>query len=90
MLVVRRLLVPRSWSLVWLAQAHREPPVDTPREWREHWEAESDRFGQSPPPERYLDAEDFVDVEPAGNADANAKTVERALSSALQLLGGSK
>jgi acetoin utilization protein AcuC len=81
-------VVPRSWSLVWLAQAHMEPPVETPPGWRKQWDDESDRFGQSPPPETYLDAEDFVGPEPDGNADANAKTVARALAGARELLGG--
>ena len=83
-------VVPRSWSLVWLAQAHAEPPAETPPEWRDQWNAEARRFGQSPPPDTYLDPEGLVRVEPDGVAEANAKTVDRALSGALELLGGSK
>ncbi len=30
-------VVPRSWALVWLAQAHREAPAETPADWRERW-----------------------------------------------------
>src|SRR4051794_25704941 len=41
-------VVPRTWSLVWLAGAHREPPAATPVEWRERWAAEGARFGQAP------------------------------------------
>ena len=76
-------VVPRSWSLVWLAQAHRDPPAKTDPEWRTRWADESERFYQSPPPEYFLDAEDLVGREPNGVADANAKTAERALSGAL-------
>ena len=48
-------VVPRSWSLVWLAEAHREPPDTTPAEWRDRWAAEAARYRQSPLPERFLD-----------------------------------
>ncbi len=30
-------VVPRSWSLVWLAGAHRETPAGTPVLWRDRW-----------------------------------------------------
>ncbi len=30
-------VVPRSWSLVWLAQAHIEPPAETDQAWRGRW-----------------------------------------------------
>ena len=76
-------VVPRSWSLVWLTQTHRDPPAATDEDWRDRWRVESERFYQSPPPERFLDAEDLVGGEPNGVADANAKTAERALSGAL-------
>ena len=45
-------VVPRSWSLVWLAGAHREVPDATPAAWRERWAAEAARYGQAPLPER--------------------------------------
>ena len=48
-------VVPRSWSLVWLAGAHREPPEATPADWRERWAAEAARFDQAPLPETFLD-----------------------------------
>jgi GNAT superfamily N-acetyltransferase len=48
-------VVPRSWSLVWLAGAHREPPEATPADWRERWIAEATRFEQAPLPETFLD-----------------------------------
>ncbi len=37
-------VVPRSWSLVWLAQAHREPPAHTDEAWRGRWAAEFGAF----------------------------------------------
>ena len=48
-------VVPRSWSLVWLAGAHRDVPDATPVAWRERWAAEAARFGQVPLPERFED-----------------------------------
>ena len=48
-------VVPRSWSLVWLAGAHREPPEATPAEWRDRWAAEAARYRQTPLPERFFD-----------------------------------
>jgi acetoin utilization protein AcuC len=79
-------VVPRSWSLVWLAQAHRTPPDATDAEWRARWAAEAETFGQSPPPETFLDPEKLAGREPNGVAEANVNTVDRALSGALELL----
>jgi acetoin utilization protein AcuC len=79
-------VVPRSWSLVWLAQAHADAPVETDIAWRERWAAEAERHGQSPPPTTYLDAEDLVRADPPDVVDANQRTVGRALTGALALL----
>lgn len=79
-------VVPRSWSLVWLAQAHLDLPAETDPSWRDRWAAESERFGQSPPPEFFVDPENLVGPEPNAVADANAKTADRALSAALDAL----
>ena len=49
-------VVPRSWSLVWLAGAHREVPATTPPAWRDRWAAEAARYGQAPLPEPFDDA----------------------------------
>ena len=38
-------VVPRSWSLVWLAAAHREPPDRLPAAWRARWSDEAARYG---------------------------------------------
>ena len=48
-------VVPRAWALTWLAGAHREIPSAIPTAWRERWAAEAERWGQAPPPERFLD-----------------------------------
>jgi acetoin utilization protein AcuC len=49
-------VVPRTWSLVWLAGAHREVPVETPVAWRDRWAGEGARYGQSPLPVTFEDA----------------------------------
>jgi acetoin utilization protein AcuC len=48
-------VVPRTWSLVWLAGAHRHVPVETPGAWRERWAMEAARYGQAPLPDTFLD-----------------------------------
>jgi acetoin utilization protein AcuC len=73
-------VVPRSWSLVWLAQAHRQPPQETPEPWRARWAAEAARFGQSPMPEWYLDPADLVAPDGDALAERNRRVVDRALA----------
>jgi acetoin utilization protein AcuC len=48
-------VVPRSWSLVWLAGTHREVPPSTPVAWRERWADEAERYGQTALPETFED-----------------------------------
>ena len=48
-------VVPRAWSMVWLAGAHREPPALIPEPWRERWAEEAEAYGQAPLPERFED-----------------------------------
>ena len=48
-------VVPRSWSLVWLAGAHRDVPAATPAAWRDTWADEAARYGQAPMPEAFAD-----------------------------------
>jgi acetoin utilization protein AcuC len=81
-------VVPRSWGLVWLAQAHRDLPGATDTAWRARWADEAAAHDQSPPPAEWLDAPDLVRPEPEDIAAANAKTTERALTGALELLKG--
>lgn len=80
-------VVPRSWALVWLAQAHLEPPAETDADWRRRWADEADRYDQSPPPTLMLDPADLVRPETDDLIEDNAKTAERALSGALELIG---
>ncbi len=49
-------VVPRAWSLVWLAGAHRPVPDATPAAWRDRWEGEAARYGQAPLPRTFEDA----------------------------------
>jgi acetoin utilization protein AcuC len=49
-------VVPRMWSLVWLAGAHRDAPAETPLEWRERWSAEAATYDQAPLPRTFDDA----------------------------------
>jgi acetoin utilization protein AcuC len=48
-------VVPRTWSLVWLAGAHRDVPAGTPRPWRDAWADEAARYGQAPMPDTFID-----------------------------------
>jgi acetoin utilization protein AcuC len=79
-------VVPRAWSLVSLAQAHREAPTEIPPEWRERWAEEAERYGQAPPPELYLDPPGTVRDDPPELVEQNRRTAERALSDSLRLL----
>src|SRR4051812_1267663 len=79
-------VVPRSWALVWLAQAHLEPPLETDVGWRRAWAKDAERFDQSPPPDTYLAARDLVRPESRDTVARNAKTADQALTQALELL----
>ncbi|MEP6637933.1 MAG: acetoin utilization AcuC family protein [Chloroflexota bacterium] len=71
-------VVPRSWSLIWLAGAHREVPVATPVVWRERWAADGDRYGQAPLPATFEDAPNAgLDID-ASQAAAEARSTETA------------
>ena len=48
-------VVPRSWSLVWLAGAHREAPTEMPAAWRQRWAVDGARYGQAPLPTTFDD-----------------------------------
>lgn len=65
-------VVPRSWSLVWLAGAHGEAPARIDEAWRERWAADGERSGQAPPPTT------FEDVPGAGEPRSDAdETLDR-------------
>lgn len=81
-------VVPRSWALVWLAQAHVEQPERVPPDWRERWSEEAQRHGQYPLPERFEDEARLHVAEPPGVEERNMRTAERALDQAVRSLGG--
>jgi acetoin utilization protein AcuC len=72
-------VVPRSWALVWLAQAHLDGPEATPVEWRERWAHEAERWRQGPPPERLVDPAGTAAPESAGIAAANSAVTQTVL-----------
>ena len=72
-------VVPRSWGLVWLAQAHVEPPETTPPAWRERWADEAQRWRQEPPPDLFVDPAGTAGPESERVAAANAAVVETVL-----------
>lgn len=79
-------VVPRSWTLVWLAQAHRDPALETPLAWREAFSAEAERFHQAPLPDELLDPADLVTEESPETMAANARTTDEAVGRAVELL----
>ena len=72
-------VVPRVWSLVWLAMLHAPAALATPSAWRGRWTAEAERYGQAPLPER-------LDDEPNAGLPRDASQ-ERADQSAGQTAG---
>lgn len=80
-------VVPRSWSLVWLAQAHRDVPDETPAAWRERWADEAAGFEQTPPPGTFIDPPDIVQPDPETMITVNQRTADRALALSLRLQG---
>jgi ribosomal protein S18 acetylase RimI-like enzyme len=48
-------VVPRAWSLVWLAGAHLDVPDVTPAAWRSRWDEEAVGYGQAPLPSTFTD-----------------------------------
>jgi len=72
-------VVPRSWSLAWLAALHLEPPAAVPAAWRERWSAEAAQYGQAPLPE-WLEDEPNAGLRMDGTQDAaDRRAVETAI-----------
>jgi acetoin utilization protein AcuC len=71
-------VVPRTWSLVWLAGAHRETPSSTSAAWRERWAAEAARYGQAPVPAAFDDPPNAGLPFDAGQAAAEGRSSETA------------
>lgn len=73
-------VVPRTWSLVWLAGTHRDVPAATPEAWRSRWEPEAARYGQVPLPAA------FTDLPNAGERVDDAQGAAEARSDAVAAL----
>jgi acetoin utilization protein AcuC len=69
-------VVPRAWSLVWLAGSHREVPLSTAPAWRERWATEAARFGQAPLPAAFDDPPNAGLAIDAGQLAAEDRTRE--------------
>lgn len=78
-------VVPRSWALVWLSQAHQPPPARTPEAWRERWTAESEAFGQTPLPLDLIDPPGTVAPDPEAIVERNVDRAQMALQRSLGL-----
>jgi acetoin utilization protein AcuC len=81
-------VVPRSWALVWLAQAHRAVPTHTPSGWRERWAAEAAAHRAGPTPREMLDPAGSTAEESRRIAETNRATASRALEHTLRILDG--
>ena len=69
-------VVPRSWAIVWSTQAHVELPDVLPQGWRRRWEADAERSGQAPFPERLIDPPDDHVLEEDAVGPINRRTLE--------------
>lgn len=69
-------VVPRAWALTWLAGAHRDPPPETPPNWRERWAAEADEWGAGSLPEHFADEPNAGLTVGAGQRAAEAAAAE--------------
>jgi acetoin utilization protein AcuC len=71
-------VVPRSWSLVWLAAAHRDGPDRLPEEWRARWSAEAARYGTATLPTTLTDQPNAG--EPVTSAQRDAERASAAVA----------
>ena len=78
-------VVPRSWAIVWLAQAHREVPNTTPEPWRERWNEEANAFGQGPPPVEIVDPPRTVAPDPDVIVSRQLRRARASLMQSLRL-----
>ena len=79
-------VVPRSWAIVWLAQAHTDVPAETPTDWRERWAEPARSFGQAPLPELFIDPPGIVSPDPEPLVTANRGRAEAVLATTRRLL----
>ncbi|MFO7531329.1 MAG: acetoin utilization protein AcuC [Candidatus Limnocylindrales bacterium] len=80
-------VVPRAWSLVWLAQAHLPPPPRTPKTWRSRWSDEGEAFGQAPLPVELIDPPGTVAPDPEVTVERNLQRARAALWQSFDLQG---
>jgi len=78
-------VVPRSWALVWLAQAHRAVPAQTPVEWRERWSEAAEAFEQGPMPVDLIDPPRTVAPDPDVIVARQLKRARESLMQSLRL-----
>ena len=68
-------VVPRAWSHVWLAGAHREAPASLPAAWRDRWAVEAARYGDRSLPESLDDPPNAGLPMTPSQADAEARSL---------------
>lgn len=78
-------VVPRSWALVWLAQAHRDGHQVAPTEWRERWTPAAEAFDQAPLPAELIDPPRFVAPDPDVIVSRNLARARASLMRSLEL-----
>jgi acetoin utilization protein AcuC len=71
-------VVPRMWSLVWLAGAHREAPATTSASWQQRWADEGARYGQAPLPTTFHDLPNAGEPFDATQSGAETRSRETA------------
>jgi acetoin utilization protein AcuC len=69
-------VVPRSWAIVWAAQAHVELADVLPQGWRDRWAADAARRVQAPLPERLIDPPEDGGFEEDHVGPTNRRTLE--------------
>jgi len=75
-------VVPRTWSLVWLASAHREIPDRLPAAWRDRWADEAARYGTAALPSSFVDPPNAGD--PASRSQDAAERQSQATAAAVR------
>jgi acetoin utilization protein AcuC len=78
-------VVPRSWALIWLTQAHRPIPARTPAVWRERWAEAAEAYGQGPPPVELVDPPRTVAPDPDVIVTRQLKRARESLLQSLRL-----
>jgi acetoin utilization protein AcuC len=83
-------VVPRSWAIVWLAQAHLDAHRQTPIGWQGRWADEALAFGRSSPPVDLIDPPLTVAPDPDAIVTRNLDRARASLEQALRLLDGTE